>query len=187
MDQRIMEKEIKCTVDTMYHCLTHFEQVDDASRKEMLAAGYTNEQIEEQLNRPGSKFYPGFATSPLEVLDKLRRESPVGMWNFPEPDSTGRIRLSFVLNGEIGTDAVVSTHALSEEELSTMHTEFRNGCLIRKVRVLRVVPTNECQVVLSAEENNYNIITLYPGIQAPPLPKNGESDPYWDNHCFVEY
>ncbi len=181
-----MEKEIKCTIETLYHCVTHFEEIDDASIVALVNAGYTKEQINEQLAKPGSKFCSGFGTSPLEVIKKLRQEYPEAMTNIPKPDSSGRIRLSFVLNDVIGNDGVVETGALTEQELSTMRTEFRNGCIIRKVKTSRVVLTKECQVVLAFRHDVYDIITLYPGIQAPPLPKDGEPDSFWDNHCFIE-
>lgn len=181
-----MEKEIKCTIDNLYHCLTHFEKIDNASKVALVNAGYTKEQINEQLAKPGSKFCSGFGTSPLEIIKKLRQECPEVITNIPKPDSSGRIRLSFVLNEVIGNDEVVETGTLTEEELSTMRTEFRNDCMIRKVKASRVVLTKECQVVLAVRQDVYDIITLYPGIQAPPLPKDGETDSFWDNHCFIE-
>ena len=187
MDEKPMEKEIKCTIEALYHCLTHFESLDDASMTALLNAGYTNEHINEQLAKPGSKFYSDFGTSPLEIIKKLRQECPETMMNIPEPDSLGRIRLSFVLNEVIGNDGVIETGALTEEELSTMQTESRNGCMIRKVRTSRVVLTKECQAVLAVGKEAYYIITLYPGTQAPPLPKAGETNSFWDNHCFIEY
>lgn len=187
MDQGKMEKEIKCTVDALYHCLTHFETIDEGTRAFMLDFGYTDVQIEDQLRKPGSKFHASFAQSPMQVVDRLKRECPDVFVNMPEPDTCGRIRLSFVLDEVAGTDGVVAIDSLTQEELATMCTELRNGCMIRKVRISRCVPTDECQMVLAVENDIFNIITLYPGIQAPPLPKNGEPNAFWDNHCFVEY
>lgn len=183
---RFME-EIRCAVDTMYHCLTHFERVDDQARNAMLATGYTDMQIRDQIDKPGSKFHAAFAQSPMQVVEKLKMQCPDVFKKLPEPDPDGRIRLSFVLDETIGTDGVVAIGSLTREELDTMHVEERNGCVIRKVRISRVVKTNECQMVLAKEEDGWSVITMYPGVKAPPLPKNGESDPFWDNHCFVEF
>lgn len=180
-------EEIRCTTDTAYHCLTHFEKIDDRTRAELIAAGYTDVQIDGQLKKPGSKFRASFAQSPQQVVEKLKKECPDVMKNLPEPDAKGRVRPSFVLKQEIGTDGVVETSILTPEELSTMRTESRNGCLIRKVRTSRIVYTNECQMVLAKDGDGWSVITMYPGIQAPPLPKDGESDPFWDCHCFIEF
>lgn len=185
MVQWLME-EIRCAVDTMYHCLTHFETVDDLARDAMLAAGYTCEQIHAQLEKPGSKFHAAFAQSPMQVVDKLMTECPEQMNHMPEPDASGRVRLSFVLGYETGTDGIVAIDSLTPEELLTIREEDRNGYIIRKVRILRAVPTNECQMVLAKDEDGYSIITVFPGVMAPPLPRDGASDPFWDNHCFME-
>ncbi len=187
MDAESMETEIKCPPETLFHCLTHFEKVDDASRTAMLDAGYTDVQIRDQLNRPGSKFHAFFAQSPMQVLDRLKMECPDRLSDMPEPDASGKVRLSFDLGYEIGTDGVIAMDALAEEELSTMREEERNGCMIRKVSVSRIVPTNECQVILGKEEDEYSIITVFPGVMAPPLPRNGEPDLFWDSHCFIDY
>lgn len=186
MDERYVEKEIKCAVEILYHCLTHFEKVDDGTRAELIAAGYAGRQIDAQLAKPGSKFHADFAQSPLQVVEKLKMRCPDVFMNLPEPDPDGRVRLSFVLDETIGTDGVAAIDSLTPEEFSTMRTESRNGCVIRKVRTSRTVYTNECQMVLAKEEYGWSAITMYPGIQAPPLPENGESDPFWDNHCFIE-
>lgn len=181
------EKEIRCSTDVLYHCLTHFVGIDDETMALLQQAGYSQEQIEDQLAKPGSKFYPSFGTSLMQVLEKLGRYCPELLKNIPEPDDDGRIRLSFVLNETIGTDGVVDVRTLSADELSTMHTESRNGRLIRKVKTAGTVLTDECQMVLADDDDCLHIITLYPGVKAPPLPRDGEPDPFWDNHCFIEY
>lgn len=185
MVQRHME-EIRCAVDTIYHCLTHFQRIDHLTRSAMLDAGYTDWQIDAQLNKPGSKFHASFAQSPMQVVEKLENECPDVLNDLPEPDVAGRVRLSFELGYETGTDGVVALSSLTPEELSAVREEERNGCIIRKVRLSRTLPTNECQLVLQKEDQGYSIITLFPGVMAPPLPRNGASDPFWDNHCFIE-
>lgn len=182
-----MEKEIRCAVDTLYHCLTHFEQIDEDIVDTLLQAGYSITQIKKQLEKPGSRFRASFGRSPMQVFDKLKSAYPEVFRNLPAPDSDGRIRLSFVLNEQVGTDGVVAADTLSPEELSTMHKEDRNGIEVKMVTMSRMVFTKECQLVLAIDDDCCHIITLYPGIKAPPLPKSGEADPFWDSHCFVEY
>lgn len=181
------QKEIRFSMDTLYHCLTHFSSISEEAVEVLQQAGYSLEQIEEQLAKPGSKFSSSFGMSPMQVLDRLGVRCPEVLKNLPEPDPDGRIRLSFAMDQTIGTDGVVDVRTLSEDELSAMRTESRNGCLIRKVRISRKVPTCECQMVLAEGDDCLHVITLYPGVKAPPLPRNGEPDPFWDNHCFIEY
>ena len=181
------QKEIRCNMDTLYHCLTHFSSISEEAVEVLQQAGYSLEQIEEQLAKPGSKFSSSFGMSPMQVLDRLGVRCPEVLKNLPEPDPDGRIRLSFAMDQTIGTDGVVDVRTLSEDELSAMRTESRNGCLIRKVRISRKVPTCECQMILAEDDDCLHVITLYPGVKAPPLPRNGEPDPFWDNHCFIEY
>lgn len=180
-------EEIRCAVDTMYHCLTHFERVDDGTRAELIAAGYSGGQIDAQLAKPGSKFHAAFAQSSMQVVEKLKVRCPDAFVKLPEPDPDGRVRLSFVWDETIGTDGVVAIGSLTQEELAAMCTEERNGCVIRKVRTSKTVYTDECQLVLAKEGYGWSVITMYPGVKAPPLPKNGESDPFWDCHCFIEF
>lgn len=181
-----MEKEIRCAVDTLYHCLTHFEQVDEDCLTALQQAGYSMKQIDDQLAKAGSKFLASFACSPLQVIERLRQLCPELLSNLPVPDADGRIRLSFILDEKVGTDGIVDVNTLTPAELSTMYMEERNGYVIRKVNISRTVLTGECQLVLADDDHCCHIITLYPGVKAPPLPKSGDSDPFWDTHCFVE-
>ena len=182
-------EEIRCAIYTVFHSLTHFEKIDEETMYYLLNANFPEEEIEKQLSMPGSKFYASFAQSPWDVIDRVKAECSEILEDVPEPDEKFRVRLSFVFDYEIGTDGVVSIDSLTPEELSSMRTEVRNGRMIRKVKVTRVIPTKECQIVFeqSMDGKTYFVVTLYPGVKAPPLPEDGESDPFWDNHCFVEY
>ena len=46
---------------TQFHMLRHFESIDDVLKSDLCNAGYTIEQMEEELFLPGSKFYSSFS------------------------------------------------------------------------------------------------------------------------------
>ena len=147
---------------------------------------YISPEVREHLashflqDLPGSKFY---TESPDELLG-------VAMRLFPEkfkeamPDNDGRIRLSLTFPVVIGVSNVVCIDELTEEEKNRIGIVDRQGRKVKAVRTERVIPTNECQIILSS---NWHLITMFPGEMAPPLPDSPEiHDDYWDNHVFIE-
>lgn len=133
-----------------------------------------------QQDLPGSKFY---AESPEVFLD-------MAMGLFPEkfrkavPDTDGRYRISLTFPKEIGVSNVVSIDELADEEKDRIEIVDRQGRKVRSVKTDRVIPTNECQIILSED---WHLITMFPGEMAPPLPDSPDiHDEYWDNHVFIE-
>ncbi len=181
-----MEK-INVTPDTVFHSLSHFEKIDDMTRNLLSESGYVTDEIDSRLAGAGSKFHASFARSPREVLEQVERLSPVVFDRLPEPDKDGRIRISVDAGRSVGTDSIIDMSELDRDELQTLRTDVRNDCVIRKVRISRTCLTSEIQIVLEADGDGYALITIYPGVKAPPLPKDGGSDPFWDRHCFIEH
>ena len=133
-----------------------------------------------QQNQLGSKF---FSDSPEELLEEA-------MCLFPEifreakPDDDGRIRISLTFPREIGVSNVVSVDELTDEEKERIEIIDRNGNKVRSVKTDRIIPTRECQLILSED---WHLITMFPGEMAPPLPISPDiHDEYWDNHVFIE-
>lgn len=131
-------------------------------------------------NQIGSKFY---YVSPEDLLEDA-------VYLFPDTfrgavsDDDGRIRISLTFPKEIGISNVVGVAELTEEEKKRIDIIDRNGKKVRSVKTDRVVPTRECQIVLSEQ---WNLITMFPGEMAPPLPDSPDvPDEYWDNHVFIE-
>lgn len=172
------------TYEALYHSLTHFEKLDENLLQHLISAGYTVDEIQQQLSRPGSKFFASFACSPMEVMDKICPQTDTFV--FPEPDEEGRIRLSFKYINPIGKSGIISMDDLNIEEKASIYVEERNGCQIKKVRTLKETQTDECQIVMEKIGKDYSLITMFPGIAAPPISKNQEADPFWDNHCFID-
>ena len=133
-----------------------------------------------QQDFPGSKF---FSSSPEDLLEEAMRLFP-DKFREAKPDSDGRIRVSLQFPREIGVSNVVSMEDLTDEEKSRIEIVDRQGKMVRSIKTDRYIPTRECQIVLSED---WNLITMYPGEMAPPLPPSPDVlDEYWDNHVFIE-
>ena len=133
-----------------------------------------------QQDLPGSKFY---SESPEYLLDEAMRLFPK-TFREAKPDDDGRIRISLTFPREIGISNVVSVDKLTDEEKEQVEIIDRNGKMVRSVKTDRVIPTRECQIILS---DDWHLITMFPGEMAPPLPDSPDiHDEYWDNHVFIE-
>lgn len=151
-----MEK-IKISNDVREHLATHFQQ-----------------------DLPGSKFYAG---SPENLLNLAQQLFPETFSN-AKSDADGRYRISLTFPEEIGVSNVVSIDELTEEERERIEIIDRQGRKVRSVKTDRVIPTHECQIILSED---WQLVTMFPGEMAPPLPEFPDiHDDYWDNHVFIE-
>lgn len=128
---------------------------------------------------PGSKFT---SSTPEELLQMVADRFPRAIVDTPV-DRDGRKRVSVQFPFEIGTCNVVAIDKLTEQERATIHTMARGSAVVRCATSERLFPTDECQLVLTASNE---LITIYPGEFAPPLPPSPEvDDPYWDRHVFI--
>ncbi len=131
-------------------------------------------------NLPGSKFN---SASPEDLLEEAMRLFPE-TFREAKPDDDGRIRLSLTFPKEIGISNVVSVDKLTDDEKELIEIIDRNGKKVRSVKTDSIIPTHECQIILS---HDWNLITMFPGAMAPPLPDSPDiHDDYWDNHVFIE-
>lgn len=133
-----------------------------------------------QRNLPGSKFY---CESPDALIELAKQQFPNAFKN-AKPDADGRYRISLTFPNEIGVSNVVSIDELTDKERDRIEIIDRQGKKVRSVKTDRVIPTHDCQIILSAD---WHLITMFPGEMAPPLPDSLDiHDDYWDNHVFIE-
>ncbi len=179
--------EVKYPPRSLYHSLTHFREITSCDYQVLKEEGFSDEQICGQLKKPGSKFFSEFASSPHDVVSILQREFPASFAN-AMCDDDNRVRLSFEFDQPIGVCNLISIKDLTPQEYQTISSVDRDGYIVRKAKSERVFQTSLCQLVLERdyEESCYCVCTLFPGMMAPPLPRRGESDPFWDNHIFIE-
>lgn len=129
---------------------------------------------------PGSKFY---SESPEDLLEEAMRLFPE-IFHETKTDDDGRIRVSLTFPKEIGVSNVVSVDELTDEEKERIEIIDRNGRKVRSVKTDRIIPTHECQIILSKD---WHLITMFPGEMAPQLPDSPNiHDEYWDHHVFIE-
>ncbi len=129
---------------------------------------------------PGSKFYE---KSPDLILDKLLKEFP-DAFIYSKPDADKRIRIQFKLSEPIGESSVVNVEELTDEERASVYMIERNGTFVRCIKTSRSIPTCYCCSIFNSK---WQLITMFPGKMAPPLPTSPEiHDEYWDNHVFLE-
>lgn len=153
----MLSSKIKISAEVRAHLATHFQQ-----------------------DLPGSKFY---AESPEDLLNMAQRLFPETFSN-AKPDADGRYRISLTFPNEIGVSNVVSIDELTPEEKEMIDIVDRQGRKVRSIKTDRVIPTSECQIILSED---CHLITMFPGEMAPPLPDSPDiHDDYWDNHVFIE-
>ena len=133
-----------------------------------------------QQDLPGSKFY---SESPEGLLEEAMRMFPE-TFRKAKLDDDGRIRISLTFPREIGVSNVVRVDELTDDEKSKIEIVDRNGKKVRSVKTDRIIPTHECQIILS---NDWQLITMFPGEMAPTLPDSPDiHDEYWDEHVFIE-
>lgn len=132
-----------------------------------------------ESDTPGSKFYDDLPQAILEEAQTLFPEK----FEDAKVCDDGRIRISLDFPRNIGCSNVVSIADLTEDEKKTMEIVDRQGKQVRVVRTNRVIPTSECQLVLSSD---WHLITMYPGMFAPPLPTYPHESEFWNCHVFIE-
>lgn len=152
-----MQHRIHISLEVRDHLVTHFKQ-----------------------DLPGSKFY---SESPEDLLKEAIQLFPDTFCD-AKPDEDGRIRISLTFPREIGVSNVVNINELTDEEKEQIEIVERNGKKVRSVKTDRIIPTHECQIILS---NDWHLITMFPGEMAPQLPDSPNiHDEYWDHHVFIE-
>jgi len=186
-------QSIKYTNQSQFHMLRHFESVDDDILQILLNNGYTQNQIQQELSLPGSKFFSHFANDIKELLEKVLQ--------YPYTKSTGIngnhiIEISIPQNeypDGIGTKGVVSINEISTEQKSNLFYEKNRNFPLAHLLVDIFPVTNNCALILKPIPEGYAFISAFSGDSAMPIPdyKMSKSQfdackTFWDSHIFLK-
>jgi len=184
---------VQFNLQSEFHMLRHFESVDDNTMKQLLDNGYTQNQIQEELLLPGSKFFSHFANDIKELLEKVLQH--------PYQKSTG-INGNHIIESEmpmteypngIGNKAVVSLDEISKEQQAQIFYEKNRGFPLAHLLVDELPVTNQCTLILKPIPEGYAFISAFSGESAMPIPDfkmtSAQFDgckAYWDRHVFLK-
>jgi len=186
-------QSIQFTLQSQFHMLRHFESVDDALLQLLLNNGYTQNQIQQELSLPGSKFFSHFAKDIKELLEKVLK--------YQHTKSTGIngnhiIDISIPQNeypNGIGTKGVVSINEIPSEQKTQIFYEKNRNFPLAHLLVDTLPVTNQCTLILKPIPEGYAFITAFSGESAMPIPdyKMSKSQfdackAYWDGHVFLK-
>jgi hypothetical protein len=181
-----MNSKLFLTTARFLYCLKHFNKIDKQTEVFLLKNGMDESTIIQQLNTLGSKFFYSFAHSPESILNKITERVPSQIIH----QKNGNIVYIYLFEQTIGYDSLISVKNLSTKELNLIEIENRNQ---KEVRVLRKNKRNKTyQLNVIFQKNNNEIITMFPGVYAPPLPTSKmESEEFlqatifWEEHIFI--
>jgi hypothetical protein len=173
--------------------LRHFESVDDATLQQLLHIGHTQNQIQQELSLPGSKFFPHFANNINELLEKVLQ--------YPNTKSIGingnHIIETLIPQNEypngIGSKGVVSIDEISSDQQTQIFFEKNRNFPLAHLLVDELPITNQCTLILRPNTEGYTFISAFSGASATPIPDykmtNAQFDScksFWDQHIFLK-
>jgi hypothetical protein len=173
--------------------IRHFESVDDDILKLLLNNSYTQNQIQQELALPGSKFFSHFAKDIKELLENVLK--------YPYIKSTGIngnhiIEISIPQNeypDGIGTKGVVSINEISSEQKPRIFYEKNRNFPLAHLLVDTLPLTNNCTLILKPIPEGYAFISAFSGDSAMPIPdyKMSKSQfdackTFWEGYVFLK-
>lgn len=188
-----MEKEkIEVTVGTKFHMVRHFTEISSNYISDLTHNGYNLENISGQLKLPSSRFYPEFANSIDEIINKLY------LFGFSTHQSINgnnvllcSVPSSKYSNG-IGTNVVIEKRFLQNSHLSSLYLENNRGYPIHHLKLTSLPSTNKFYVILKPIATSNILITAFPGTFALPIPDKSmnkivykKCKLFWDQHVML--
>ena len=142
----------------------------------------------------GSMFISDFATTPIELLKKIKNHIISNNLTFPFNGKRCEISLKF--NDQVGWDSIIRIDKLTKDEQKTIIQKRRdqeNEYLVNFIKLDKKIPTNRVNVILLQADDELRILTIFPGELAPPIPNykyhNPEEykkyDTFWQAHAFI--
>jgi hypothetical protein len=176
------------------HLLRHFTNLDQGFITLLeIEHGLTQEDINIELKKSGSKFYPHFACNPDECFRRL-------MENYFEQDLEPyhygkRIHIPFSFSEPVGIEGIASESELTADELQRVVTGEYRGIEVQEIILDHRIETTQAHMILEIEGSEAIVLTFFPGKYAPPLPdpelqadrELRESTEFWKRHIFIRY
>jgi hypothetical protein len=181
-------------MESQLHILKHFNFIDN-KYKNYLLSSFSEEIIKSSLKIIGSTFYENFCSNPIQLLDILMSKYITQYWH---DKKTKKHYINFQFTKEeypegIGYDNLISLDILPTNVLKKLTTTIIDGTTIKSVSREKIT-TWEVNIILISQQNNYFVVTIFPGKHAPPFPNNKiqskeqfkESTLFWENHAFIK-
>ena len=185
-------KDIRYKIETEFHLLRHFSGLSGADEKRMVAAGFTHEQIQEQLALPGSRFYASFAQDLPALIRRLEKANLIY-----QTGSNENIICTATFSQEefpdgIGTVSVLHTEEIESSRQKNIYVLPNRGILMNHLDVPELPVTRQCSIILSQNNGNHFVVSAYPGPPGMPVPNEKmnaalyeQCKKFWDEHVFL--
>ncbi|PLX24540.1 MAG: hypothetical protein C0599_01915, partial [Salinivirgaceae bacterium] len=158
--QSIDYNNIKFHLTSQFHVLLHFSGIDQRYQDMLLENGFTHEQIEQQLKEDRSKFDSNFAYSPDELWQKLAQQIEKNNYQLISNQNKKVLKFSFG-DESVGED---NLYRLPEPVM------YENSIDTRIIKINGTpIETNQINCILRPEGDQYKVLTIFPGVYAPPF------------------
>jgi hypothetical protein len=182
------QTKLKLSNERAFYLIKHFESIDKKGLKHFQSCGNTIDEINIALYTLGSKFNSKFSYNPFDLINKINQYIPLEIIH----QANGNLALIYKLRfaGGLGTCNVVNLKDIPKNERQNIKKIYRNGFEINVIKRNFLDITNQLIVIVT---NNFDVITAFPGLYAPPFPNQltnsvdvENSIKFWDNHVFIE-
>ena len=181
-----MKNKLILTENRIFYCLKHLKKVNKQTRDYLIDKGHTIAEIHQQIELIGSKFFSNFCQSPIELYDKITDRVPSKIIH----QENGNVVYCYIFEENIGYDSIIAISELNSKERNSIVLENRNQYEVKVIRKNKRNGTKQLNIVFQKKSNE--IITMFPGIYAPPFPTEWmnkeellKANEFWEKHLFI--
>jgi len=187
--------DINIPDERKFHLIRHFSKISLQYHQCLETLGFTQEEILNELNLPASKLFSNFAQDIESLLNRIKSELVRQTIIYQEIEKKIEIKLQFSYC--IGENNLVEISDLSDDEKLQIRQKNRgqnNDVVINYLQTTKKFPTCQLNIVLIKTEGSFVLLTVFPGMYAPPFPnieyqnckQYNQNKDFWDNVVFVE-
>jgi hypothetical protein len=184
---------VKFGINNEFHMLRHFQDLDESLKNRLIEAGYTQTQINQELELPGSVFFSSFAKDIRGLIARLSSHPYSETFSI-----NGNLQFDYLIdqhefpNG-IGNLGVVSINEIPENRSHDIYFEENRDYKLAHCLVNSLPVTNRCTMILKPNKEGFQFISAFTGPPAMPIPKKDmplevfqRCDEFWKNHVFLK-